>query len=236
MRLTVLTAADLRAALPMADAIEAMKDAFADFSAGRVEVPARMTLHGEHDGVCLVKPAGRLSTRNAALGAKLVSVFPSNPTLGKPLIYGLVVMIDPATGEPNALLEGGFLTAWRTGAASGAATDLLALESARQGAVLGAGVQAHTQILAIDSVRELESIRVAARDHSKTRAFVDRLQPDVEARLVAAKSIEEAVAGAQIVCTATTSPTPVLRGRDVEPGCHVNAVGAFTPRDPRGRH
>ncbi|MEP7357230.1 MAG: ornithine cyclodeaminase, partial [Anaerolineales bacterium] len=154
MKLLLLSAADLRAALPMPAAIAAMRAAYMAVSSGQADVPQRIALAvPEADGLALFMPA---HLPGIGLGAKIVSVFPQNAALGRPMIHGLVVVLDPATGEPLALCDGGFLTAWRTGAGSGAATDLLALPEAAIAAVLGCGAQARTQVLAIDAVRSLD--------------------------------------------------------------------------------
>ena len=226
MRLTLLSADDIRAVLPMADAIQAMKDAFAAFSSGKATVPLRPVIPvPPAEGVMLVKPA---YVEGRGLGAKLVSVFPRNAQAGKPTINGLVVLLDPQTGEPIALCDGGFVTSWRTGAASGAATDVLARPESSVGAVLGCGVQGRTQALGIDSVRSLEEIRVHDRSHDTAVRFVEEMQPHVGARLVPVASARGAVEGADIVCTATTSATPVVEGRLLGAGAHVNGVGSFT--------
>ena len=172
-----------------------------------------------HGGAC----------EGGALGAKLVSFFPGNAARGLPVTPGLVVLLSPDTGEPLALVDGTFLTAWRTGAASGAATDLLAPPGAAVAAVFGAGAQARTQVMAIDTVRALEEIRIYSRTPSSLESFVDGLQAATRATLRAADSPRAAVVDADVICTATTSKTPVFAGADLKPGAHVNGVGSFTP-------
>jgi ornithine cyclodeaminase len=226
VQLTLLSAEDIRTALPMRDAIEAMKDAFAAFSSGRAVVPLRPVIPvPPADGTLLVKPA---YVEGGGLGAKLVSFFPRNPSRGKPTIHGIVVLVDPETGEPTALCDGGFVTAWRTGAASGAATDVLAHPGARVGAVLGCGAQGRTQTLAIDCVRPLEEIRLYDPSDESVAAVVEEMQPRVGARLVPVSSAGEAVEATDVICTATTSATPVLEGYRLSPGAHVNGIGSFT--------
>jgi len=230
MKLTLISAADIASALPMAECIEVMKGAFADFTAGRVQVPPRtvMDIDGEEGagGTLLVKPA---YIPQVGLGAKLVSVFPGNAETGRPVTPGIVVHMSPTTGEPLAILDGTFLTAWRTGAASGAATDLLSDTDAKTGALFGAGAQGRTQVLAIDAVREFETIRVFSRTPETVREFVQEMQPQVRAKLVAAESPSQALADADVICTATTSNRPVFDGLHLAEGAHVNAVGSFTP-------
>lgn len=225
MQLRLLGAADIRRALPMRDAVDAMKEAFAAFSAGRAVVPQRPVIPVPPDGSFLVKPA---YLAGQGLGAKLVSVFPGNAQRGRPTTLGLLVLVDPETGEPEALCDGAFLTSWRTGAASGAATDALARSDATVGAILGCGAQGRTQALAIDAVRPLEEIRLHSRSPEAVARLVDEVQPQVQARLVAAADAQEAVTGAHIVCVATTSAEPVLEGRWLEEGTHVNGIGSFT--------
>jgi ornithine cyclodeaminase len=226
VQLTLLTAEDIRAALPMADAVQAMKDAFAAFSSGRAVVPLRPVIPvPPADGMMLVKPA---YVPGGGLGAKLVGVFPRNARVGKPTINGLVILLDPQTGEPTALCDGGFVTSWRTGAASGAATDVLARSDARVGAVLGCGAQGPTQALGIATVRSLQEIRVYDRSPDKAARLTEKMQPELEARLVPVPSARAAVEGADVICAATTSATPVVEGRLLRAGAHVNGIGSFT--------
>jgi ornithine cyclodeaminase len=168
------------------------------------------------------------SVPGEGMAAKIVSIFNRNRDLGKPVVSGLVVVLDPVSGEPVGLLDGGALTAWRTGAACGAATDLLARPGCKVGALIGTGVQARTQLLAMDAVRELREIRVFGIDTDQAAAFVAECAPDVRARLAMAASAEEAIQGADIVTAATNSPVPVFDGRQLAPGCHLNAIGTFT--------
>ncbi len=226
MKLTLLNADAIRQALPMPQAVTAMKDAFAELSSGAAVVPQRLALDvAEADGTSLIMPAYLPS---GGLGAKIVSVFPHNHERALPAIHGLVVVLDPATGAPAALLDGTFLTAWRTGAGSGAATDLLARRDARTVALFGCGVQARTQLLAVAAVRELREVRVYARTRSSVEAFLDEMAPHLDARLVAVQSPGEAVREADVVCAATTSSIPVFDGSDLAEGTHVNGVGSYT--------
>jgi ornithine cyclodeaminase/alanine dehydrogenase-like protein (mu-crystallin family) len=226
MKLLTVAAHDLPKVLPMRDAVEAMKFAFAELSAGRVVAPQRAVVEvDEVDGISLLMGG---YVPGEGLAAKTVSIFNRNRELGKDVVTGLVLVLDPVSGEPIGLLDGGALTAWRTGAAVGAATDLLARPDARIGALIGAGVQARTQLLALDAVREMETIRVFGLDQSQVSEFIERLQPDVSARLEPVASAEEAVDGAHVISSATNSPTPVFDGRRLASGVHLNAIGTFT--------
>ncbi len=166
-----------------------------------------------------------------ALAIKIVSVHNQNPGKGLPLIHALVVVIDAATGKPLATMEGGYLTALRTGAASGAATDLLAQRDARVAAIFGAGVQGRTQLLAIAAVRNLECVYVFDAIPSQVEKYIAdmRGQPGIPNDLRAASSSTEAVREADIICTATTSKRAAFDHKDLKRGVHINAVGAYTP-------
>jgi ornithine cyclodeaminase len=244
----ILTAADVRQSLAMPEAIEAMKRAFAAFSGGEALVPPRahLPVH-QHSGVTLIMPAlvsgaepGK--SADAALAVKVVSVFDNNADRGLARIQAAVLVIDSTTGQPQALLEGATLTAIRTAAASGAATDLLARRDARILAILGAGVQARTHIEAMCAVREISEIRVYSRTRSKVEAliaeFAERQSPlrtpnsalrTSPPRLVAAASAREAIKHADIICATTTASAPVFEDADVAAGTQINAVGSFTP-------
>ncbi len=229
--LRVLDAAAVRAALPMADAIAAMKQAFAAYSSGQAEVPLRTRLAmPQHDGLALFMPAA-VHGEHEALGLKAVTVYNANPQRGLPLIHAAVLVLEPTTGQVVGLLEGGTLTALRTGAASGAATDVLARADSRVLAVFGAGAQARTQIEAVCTVRPIERVWVYDLDRAKAQALAEEMagQGPVPADVRVASSPAEALAQADVVCTATTSTTPVFPAEAVRPGTHINAIGAYTP-------
>lgn len=231
IKVRLLGAADIRRAVPMRKAIEATRQAFAALSSGRAQVPPRTPVEIPPDAVALFMP-GYLQGHPAGLGVKFVSVFPANRDRGLPLIHALVVLADPATGRPLGVLEGTFLTAWRTGAATGVATDLLARRDARVLALVGAGVQAEAQVLAVCEVRPVEEIRIYSRTRSRAEVLAAHLRTvgvPVPPAIRVVDSPAEAVRGADIVVTATTSPVPVFADADLSPGAHVNAIGAFNP-------
>jgi alanine dehydrogenase len=212
----------------MRDAIAIVRDAYAQLSAGQATVPLRVPIPIEqHNGVTLFMPA-HLQTSDA-LAIKIVSVHNDNPAQGLPLIHALVVVIDASTGKPLAAMEGGYLTALRTGAASGVATDLLARRDARVAAIFGAGIQGRTQLRAICAVRALERVLVFDAIRASVEKFVVEMRDQVSADLRAADSPRDAVRDADVICTATTSKQPVFDGNDLKPGAHINAIGAYTP-------
>jgi ornithine cyclodeaminase/alanine dehydrogenase-like protein (mu-crystallin family) len=221
----VLSAEDVHRALPMAAAIESQKRAFVALAQGQAELPLRTPVAmPAENAVALFMPA----RVGAEVGAKIVSLFPRNPARGLPLLHGVVILLDARTGQPAALMDASYLTALRTGAVSGLATDLLAAPEARTAAVIGTGVQAATQLLAVCAVRPIHQVRVFSRDPQHVTTFIDRMRTEVPATLVAAASSAEAVRDADVVCTATTSATPVFDGRDLRAGAHVNGIGSYT--------
>jgi ornithine cyclodeaminase/alanine dehydrogenase-like protein (mu-crystallin family) len=228
----VLKAEYVRTALPMAECIVAMKRAFASFSDGRAQVPLRAkVVVPAHEGESLFMPAFVDDDTGAALAVKTVSVFPRNVQHGLPTLHAAVLVLEASTGRPTALLEGGTLTAIRTGAASGAATDLLARPDSVVAAIFGAGVQARTQLEAICTVRAIQTVWVYDRIPERVEAFITELAGTgpIPRDLRAATDPQQAVAEADVICTATTSFTPVFADADLKPGVHINGIGSYTP-------
>ena len=223
MKLRILSTADVRAAIDMHQAIEAMREAFGQLSAGQATVPLRTPVETE-GGVTLFMPAYLRGTGD--LGAKIVSVYPGNSALGLPTITAAVIVLDGQTGQPLALMDGTYLTALRTGAASGLATALLARPEAQVVAVFGAGVQARTQLEAVRAVRPIREVRIVSRTRASAERFAAELE-DVTAQVMDDR--RAAVQGADVIIAATTSATPVFDGGDVAPGTHVNGIGSYTP-------
>lgn len=232
MKLRMLSKDDVRRAVSMAEAIEVVKGAFAQLSAGRANVPLRTQLFfPQHNAVTLVMPAYLQDT--ASLGVKVVSVFPRNPELGLPTTHAVVIVVDADTGQPIAVMDGTYLTALRTGAASGAATDLLARKNAHQVAILGAGGQGRTQLLGVCQVRQVTRVWVYDSLPDRARQYVQEMRTvggRVPGDIVLAASAAEAVAEADIICTATTSRTPVLNDSDLRLGVHINGIGSYSPQ------
>ncbi len=230
MKLRVLSKQDVQQAVPMREAIEIVKGAFAQLSTGKAVVPVRTQLPVEkHEGVALFMPA--YLSESDDLGVKIASVFPHNLKMGIPTVFALMVVVEATTGRPMAVMDGTYLTALRTGAASGAATDLLARKDAKVAAIFGAGAQGRTQLLAVCAVRDIERVWVydvnpqAAERYVQEMAGKDRVPTDLRVASLPAEAAREA----DVICAATTSQTPVFADADLKPGVHVNAVGSFTP-------
>lgn len=223
----LLSRRDLEALLSPADVIEAVEGAFREVAAGRAQVLPRAVLPMERHGVFLAMVSAL--PRRQALGTKLVSVVARNRAANLPTIYACYVLTDPATGAPLALMEAGFLTALRTGATSALAARYLARPESRVVACFGAGVQAGFQLRCLRAVLPLTEVRVVGRDPGRARRFAEAMAAALQIPVAVMTDRTDAVAGADVITCATTSPTPVFKGRDLEPGTHVDAVGAFRP-------
>ena len=213
----------------MAAAIDAVADGFAALSAGTATVPLRSRFELGDGALGLTMPATLRGSPYYVV--KLVSVVPANPRRGRPLVAATVVLSDAVTGELLALIDGESLTALRTGAAGGVAARLLAAPEARVVALFGAGAQARAQLIAVAAARPVAEIRVVTRSPEHGEAFLHWAEgrPELADARLQLLSADRAVAGAQIVVTATSSPTPVFDGTLLGAGTHVTAVGAFTP-------
>jgi alanine dehydrogenase len=229
----ILTREEVRQALPMDTAIEAVQDAFIQLSAGQADVPVRTSLDvPRHNGVTLFMPGYLGSEEQAAplMAMKIVSVFDDNPEKGLPLIHALVVAVDAETGAPTAVMDGTYMTAVRTGAASGVATRLLARDDSRVAAIFGAGVQSRTQLEAVRAVRPIEEAWIYDIESGRAETYADEMSERLPLSVRVAASPAEAVERADVICTATTSPRPVFESSGVRPGTHINAIGAYTPQ------
>lgn len=212
----------------MRDCIELMADAFRALGEGRALNPLRLGLWlPDKRGVLGLMPAW-LGGREV-IGAKVISVFPGNRTTPYESHQGMVLLFDTQHGCPLALVDAGAITAIRTAAVSAVATRELARADAGDLAILGSGVQARAHLEALALVRKLRRVRVWSRTTAHARSFAKRAAERLKFAVETAGSAEEAVAVADLVCTVTSSPEPVLRGEWLSRGAHVNAVGACAP-------
>ena len=227
--LRVLSAADLEHLVSMQDAIQALREAFLALAQTRARVPLRVHLPTP-SGDALWMPA---LVEGVGLGLKAVTVFPGNPQRGLPTIQAAVLLLDPTDGRPLGLVEGASLTALRTGAVTGLATDLLARRDAAVAAIFGCGVQARRQLEGVCAVRSVTQVRVYCPTpaHRESFAAWARGRPWLAgASVFSAPSPQAAVRGADVVGTATPSREPGFDPADVTSGAHVNAIGAYTPQ------
>ena len=212
----------------MKDAIETDKDCYRMFSEGKFEVPLRAVINGSH-GNFLFMPA--YSEEMNAAGLKIVNIMPGNPTKGLPASIGQVILIDGETGEVRAIMDGTYVTALRTAAASGAAFDLFGRKDAGIGAMIGTGSQAMCQLEAMLSSRDLKEVRISARNYEKTKAFAAEAKKvfgSYDTEIIAYEDTNAAVDGADLVTLVTVSGTPVCSADHFKPGCTISAVGAYT--------
>lgn len=226
----VLSEQDQRKILTVKEAIEAVSVALQEFSGHRALSPNRTFLPvTKGNGMSIFMPSSVEGTDS--LGIKFVSVFPDNGLKGKKTIYGVVIMADVQTGEPIALLEASYLTALRTGAASGLATRYLAKENAKTLAVVGTGAQARGAVNAVAAVREIEQIRLYNRTPQKAVEFADELSDQFggSIEVIVTSSADEAVAGTDIVVTSTNAQKPVFSAASISAGAHINAIGSYRP-------
>lgn len=229
MSLLVIGHNEVRRLLPMAECIVVVRDALRALAEGQVHLPIRSVVRPPGSpGLMALMPC-RINGPAPVFGVKTVCVFHDNPRLGKDAHQGVVLLVNPQTGEPQAILDAAAITMIRTAAASAVATEALSRPAARELAVIGSGVQARAHVLAMECVRPLERIRVAGRTLESAQRMVDDLAGQVKAELTAVASAQQAVDGAEIVVTATTSPEPVIQRAWLAEGAHVNAVGSSIP-------
>ncbi len=219
---------DVRAVLSMDDLIAAMEAALDQFSGGGVRQPLRSVVEvGDGHAFYGVMPA--YIARPPALGTKLVSVFHSNAARGLPSHLATIVLLDPETGELQAVMDGRYITEARTAAVSAASARHLARPDARVLAVLGSGVQARSHIDALTRVRAFDELRVWGRDPGRVREVLNGLAPGGPERVIAAASAEAAADQADVIALVTASREPVLTRAAVRDGAHICAVGACRP-------
>jgi len=229
MKIRILSRDDVRQALPMPQAIEAVKNAFIQLSTGQANMPLRTVLRvPRYRGVVLFMPAYLAAEDQMAV--KIASVFEENSAKGLPLIHSLVVVMDTSTGEPIAVMDGTYLTALRTGAASGVATELLARKDAQTVAILGAGAQGRAQLEAVCTVRSIQKALVYDTVLDRATSFASEMSRRLSLAVEAADTPAKALHQADVISTATSSSSPIFDDADIGLGVHINAVGAFTPQ------
>ncbi|HLE56467.1 MAG TPA: ornithine cyclodeaminase family protein [Rhodothermia bacterium] len=217
---------EVYAACTMKQAIESMRAAFAELSSGEATVPVRTHIPLQSGGDALFMPAYSPALGRHAI--KVASVLPDNPERGLDRVQATVIHFDADTGEPVAILEGKSVTAIRTGAGSGLATDLLARDDASIAVVIGSGRQAETQLEAVCCVRKIQRAYCMSRREGHAARFANKMSRRLELD-VRASSDRRVLRDADVICTATTATTPILDLDDVKPGVHINAVGTHRP-------
>lgn len=243
----LLRESHLRELVSMRELIPLMAGTLEAFSTGGTVQPPRSIVPVERHGAFLgVMPAylapspprnareaggtaGDAAESAEALGLKAVAVYPGNAGRNLPTHLATILLLDPATGLLRAVLDGRLITEMRTAAVSAAATDRLARPGARALAILGAGVQARSHLEALREVRPPAEVRVWSRTRAGAERFVSEMRERFGVTAAASASAEQAVRGADVICTVTGSTTPVVEGAWLAPGTHLNAVGAARP-------
>jgi len=227
----ILKGEDVRNALPMDKTNETMKAAFKALSNAKAVVPLRAPLDiTPYDGTSLFMPSYVQDEAGDSLALKTVSVYPLNAKKDIPIIHAVVLVLEAKTGRIQALVEGSALTAIRTGAASGAATDILARPESKTAAIFGAGVQGRTQLEAICSVHKIETAWIYDLDLNMSRDMVNEMRGrgDIPWDLTTATDPDLVSSKADIICTATMSKIPIYDPATIQPGTRINGVGSYT--------
>jgi ornithine cyclodeaminase/alanine dehydrogenase-like protein (mu-crystallin family) len=227
MKILILDSRQVRELLPMRECIQLMADALSALARGEVFQPLRtITRPPDARGLLGLMSAYR-SGEHGAFGLKAICVFPENPAQGKDAHQGAVMLFSRETGELLALMNASEITAIRTAAVSAVATRLLAREDAEVLAIIGAGVQARTHLEALACVRTIKEARVACRNFEHAQELAAEMQFSFPIKPV--RTNEEAVRGADLIVTATSSQEPVINKDWISPGAHVNAIGTHSP-------
>ena len=223
----ILNRKEVAEVLNMKDCIGIVELAFAELSNGSADMPMRSNIKPP-GGISLYMPAYLKEMK--ALACKVVTVYKDNPvTYDLPTTIGKVLLQDPATGDVTCIMDGGFLTAMRTGAASGVATKYLARDDKGMTAgIFGTGVQAQMQLWAVCEVRDINKAWAYDINTDAAEKFAAMMKDKLNIEIVVAGTPEE-VLQADILCTATSSPTPIFDGSLVKEGTHINGIGSHTP-------
>jgi ornithine cyclodeaminase/alanine dehydrogenase-like protein (mu-crystallin family) len=240
MYFRLLNEADVAGLLSIDELVDAMKGALVQFSTGKVVQPVRAVLPvgtarsffgvmpaalSEHGG------AGASHPHAAAIGAKLVTVFPGNASRELPTHMATILLFSAETGALVAVLDGRYITEARTAAVSAVSAVALARDETETLAIVGSGVQARSHVTALETVFDLGEIRVWSRDTVHVGDFIDEMTPITKGALAGAASAEHAVRDADLIVLATSSPEPVIRNEWVKDGAHVISVGACRPTE-----
>ncbi len=225
----ILSQSDVERLLPMNVCIVLMERALTSLAQGETILPLRTVVRlSDGHNAFAVMPA--VITSPMTIGAKVITVFPGNRGTALDSHQGAVLLFDPANGQLAAVINATAITTTRTAAVSALATRVLARADATRLVIIGAGVQAHAHLDAIRQVRTITSLRVVSRNAENAAKLAERARAHYGiADAAASTTAADAVREADIVCTTTSSTTPVLHGDWLAPGTHVNAIGACTP-------
>ncbi len=225
MKVLVISQPEVARLLPMPDCIEAMAQALLQLARGEAVMPLRHVMRLEDRKAALAAMPAYASAQ-AALGIKVITVYPDNPRAGYDSHQGAILLFEAEHGSLKAIVDAAEVTAIRTAAVSAVATRVLARSDAGDLAILGSGVQARTHLEAMLHVRPIKRVRVWSRTPEHARAFAERESKRHGLEVEPAGSARGAVKGADVICTVTASRQPILKGDWIAPGAHINAVGS----------
>ena len=232
MEILILREEDILKAVDIKDIIEADKEALKSYSDGGSDIPLRTVIDVDKDSssTAIFMP-GYIKDKNA-LGMKIIDIYPNNIEKGFVTSPSTMILIDKNNGFVKAIIDGTILTRLRTGAVSGAATEILSNEDARSFLLIGTGGQAGTQLEAVLAVRDIEEAYVFDVNYERAEVFAKEMNEKLKgygAKILAIKELDEVVGDVDIITTVTTSKKPVFDGNKVKKGVHVNSVGSYTP-------
>jgi ornithine cyclodeaminase/alanine dehydrogenase-like protein (mu-crystallin family) len=229
MKILILSANEVLELLPMQECIAVMREALLALAAGNAHQPLRTIIRPpDANGLMGLMPA-YMSGDRAAFGLKAICVFPGNPAKGLDSHQGGVLLFSAQTGELLAMMNGSAITAIRTAAVSGVATDLLARADAGNLALLGSGVQARSHLAAMSKVRSINRCRIASGQLEHAQKFCEEMRQDFSFALEPVETVEQALEGADLIVAATTAIEPIVRREWISAGAHLNLVGSSTP-------
>jgi ornithine cyclodeaminase/alanine dehydrogenase-like protein (mu-crystallin family) len=229
MKILILSHDEVVELLPMKDCIAVMREALIALAAGQVHQPLRTIIRPPDAAGLMGLMPSYTSGDRAAFGLKAICVFPGNPARGKDAHQGAVLLFSADTGELQAMMNASAITAIRTAAVSGVATDLLARKDASRLALIGTGVQARSHLAAMAQVRSLERCRIVSRHLENAIAFAEGMKSNFSFPLEAVATVAEALEGADLIVTATNATQPIVKREWIAAGAHLNLVGASTP-------
>lgn len=223
----ILNKVNVISLLEMSDCMNVVEKAFVELANKTCVLPLRIGITSP-DGIALYMPA--YLKESQALACKVVTVYKNNPLKHNlPTTIGKVLLQDPETGDVKCIMDGGYLTAVRTGAASGVATKYLAREENNMTvSIFGAGVQAKMQLWAVCVARKISKALIFDINNEAVANFIDEMQKKLNIEIVQAKTSDEML-NADIICTATSASTPIFNGKNVKEGTHINGIGSHTP-------
>jgi alanine dehydrogenase len=229
MKTLLLNEKEVKKLLTMEDTLKAVEQAFSAKGRGTADMPSKMYLfYTKYNGDIRVMPS--YLPEYDISGVKVVNVHPNNPKkYNLPSVMATILMIDPKCGYPIAIFDGTWITTMRTGAAGGLASKYLARKDAKVLALIGAGVQADTQLAAIYRVRKIKKVKVFDLSEKLCKEFVKKHKKLYPAQYIIAKSVRDCVVDADIISTQTPVRKPIIMKEWIKPGTHINAMGADAP-------